>query len=68
MVATGTLFILIGANGLVSAGHDRPRPTLPGSEWGPQPASPRGRRIAGGAWVALGLFFVVAAFLHLPPL
>ncbi|MDE3087136.1 MAG: hypothetical protein KGJ77_10280 [Acidobacteriota bacterium] len=68
VVALGGLFILMGANGLVSAGQDRPRRSLPGSEWGPRPASPASRRLAGGAWVLLGLFFVIAAFTHLPPL
>ena len=68
MVALGALCILMGANGLVSAGQDRPRRSVPGSDWGSRPASPAARRLAGGAWAALGLFFVVAAFVHLPPL
>ena len=68
VVALGGLFILIGANGLASAGRDRPRRSLPGSEWGSRPASPASRRLASGVWVLLGVFFVVAAFVHLPPL
>jgi hypothetical protein len=68
VVALGGLFILIGANGLISAGQERPRRSLPGSEWGPRPASPTSRRMAGAAWLILGACFVVAAFAHVPPL
>ena len=68
VVALGSAFVLIGANGLAAGRARRPRPPVPGSGVEDrQSSSPTVRRIVCAAWIVLGVLFVVAAFAHQVP-
>lgn len=66
VVALGAGFVLIGVNALVGDRSRRSRAPVAGVGTG-RPPSPATRRLVAGAWMVLGVLFVVAAFTHQVP-